>query len=54
MAEFSEQDAHDLVLIARRAPLQNMDEAKAVNELLERFVDFYELSRTPDDTPEDE
>ena len=44
MTEFSKKDAADVVLIARRAPLQNMDEAKAVNELLERFIEFFESS----------
>ena len=42
MESFSAQDAGDLVMVARRAPLSNMDEAKAVNELLERFVKFFE------------
>jgi hypothetical protein len=42
MTAFTSEDAVDLVTITRRAPLQNMDEAKAVNDLLERFVDFFE------------
>lgn len=39
---FVEKDAADLVTICRRAPLKNMDEAAAVNNLLERFVNFVE------------
>lgn len=42
MKNFTEKDATDLAMIARRAPLQNMDEASAVNNLLKRFVEFYE------------
>ena len=40
--KFTDDDAATLVVIARRAPLQNMDEAGHVNELLKRFVEFYE------------
>ena len=40
--KFTSDDAAALVQITRRAPLQNMDEAGAVNNLLERFVEFWE------------
>ncbi len=42
MSEFSDNDAASLLTIARRAPLQNMDEANQVNEILKRFVEFFE------------
>jgi hypothetical protein len=42
MTNFSADDAADLVTITRRAPLQNMDEAGHVNQLLKRFVEFFE------------
>lgn len=38
---FSVQDAQNLVSMVERAPLQNMGEAKAVNELIQRFVAFF-------------
>jgi hypothetical protein len=47
--EFSDKDAEDIVTIAKRAPLQNMDEAQAVNDLLGRFLEFYESTKEQDD-----
>ncbi len=37
---FTRDDAAALMTIARRAPLQNMDEATAVSDLLQKFADF--------------
>lgn len=34
----NEKDFADMIRIARRAPLQNMDEAEAVGRLLQRFA----------------
>ena len=50
--EFTKTDAANLVNIARRAPLQNMNEAMQVNNLLERFLEFYES--VPDTQQENE
>jgi hypothetical protein len=47
--EFSDKDAEDIVTMVARAPLQNMEEAKAVNSLLERFLEFYESTKEQDD-----
>ena len=35
---FAAKDAQSLIIIARRAPLQHMDEAEAVANLLARFA----------------
>ena len=40
--DFTHQDAAALIRIARRAPLANMDEAQALQNLLDRFTDFFE------------
>lgn len=45
--KFTEQDAAVLITIARRAPLQNMDEAANVSKLLDRFTTFFETSLQP-------
>lgn len=53
MAEkFTDNDAADLITLARRAPLKNMDEAAAASNLLDRFAVFFEAiesEQTPDD-----
>ena len=38
----NQQDFADIIRLARRAPLTNMDEAEAVNALLQRFAEFAE------------
>ncbi len=40
--KFNETDAADMIIIARRAPLANMDEASEVSALLNRFSAFIE------------
>lgn len=39
---FTKQDAENLIAIAQRAPLQNLAEAAAVSQTLERFRAWYE------------
>lgn len=36
----NEKDFADMIRLARRAPLQNMDEAEAAANLLQRFASF--------------
>ena len=36
----NEQDFADIIRLVRRTPLANMDEAEAVNALLQRFGEF--------------
>lgn len=37
----NEKDIHDLIVLVERAPLANMQEAKAVAQLIERFVKHF-------------
>lgn len=39
-APFTKQDAEDIIVIARRAPLQNLDEAAVLSAALQRFANF--------------
>lgn len=43
----SEQDFADMIRLARRAPLTNMDEAEAVAGLLQRFAAFVDSQLRP-------
>ncbi len=36
----TKQDFADIIRLLRRVPLHNMDEADAVNELMQRFGEF--------------
>ncbi len=49
--EFNETDAADMIIIARRAPLANMEEAAEVSALLNRFSAFIEKHFGEDDGP---
>ena len=47
--EFNEDDAAYMIIIARRAPLANLDEAANVGALLDRFSAFIEQHFGEDD-----
>lgn len=42
MTKFTQTDAAQLMILVRRAPLKNMDEAAFVHDLLDRFTEFFE------------
>ena len=44
---FSPQDAQNLINIAARAPLQNLSEAKVVDQLIAQFHAWYEHVTKP-------
>lgn len=54
----NEKDFADMIRLARRAPLQNMDEAEAVAELLQRYAffvkEYIESQNQPNDSEETE
>ena len=41
--EFTDRDAAMLIVLGRRAPLQDMAEAESVRDLLDRFANWYEF-----------
>lgn len=42
--EFSARDAAGLIVLARRAPLQDMQHAEQVLAMLDRFAKWYEVA----------
>ena len=48
--EFSARDAASLIVLARRAPLTDMQHAEAVQGMLNRFAKWYEMQTAEPDT----
>lgn len=46
------KDFADIIRLVRRAPLQNMDEAEAINGLLQRFAEHAEKMTIETPKPE--
>lgn len=47
VTDFTPAEAQAVVRLAESAPLQNMTHAKAVGQLLEKFVQWYGLTQEP-------
>lgn len=48
---FTKQDAENVIALIHRAPMQNLHEAAAVSQLLQRFKTWYEgVVNTPSQT----
>jgi hypothetical protein len=49
--DFTAQDAQNVILVCRNAPLRNMQEAEAVNALLAKFANWVNEKLAPPAAP---
>ena len=45
--DFNAQDANNVILVCRNAPLRNMQDAEAVNALLAKFANWVNVQLAP-------